>query len=65
MDQGLWAWMTVVAAEVVHDHRRHTAAPLLPRRPVTASCPIPVSEALLGAWTDLIVGTLTHTEVPR
>ena len=65
--QGLWAWMTVIAAAEGHDAGRRAAPAALPACTVPAppSCaPAAVSRALLGAWTDLIVGALTHTEAP-
>jgi hypothetical protein len=64
--QGVWAWITVVAAEGHAQGRRPApAAPPCGTVPTRPSCaPAAVTGALLGAWTDLIVGAMTHQEAP-
>ncbi len=63
--QGLWAWMTVVAAEEVHGigRRESPAANTLPTSPfIPSSLPASVSSELLTAWTDLLVGVIAQKE---
>ncbi len=64
--QGLWAWMTVIAAEEVHGiGRRESPAANTP--PPSPSMPMPSPPAsvcgeLLVAWTDLLVGVIAQKE---
>jgi len=63
--QGLWAWMTVVAAEEVHRiGRRESTATNTPRASPTipSSLPALVSSELLAAWTDLLVEVIAQKE---
>ena len=63
--QGLWAWMTVIAAEEVHDRSRRasSAANTPPASPSMPSLPpASVCSELLVAWTDLLVGVITQEE---
>lgn len=63
--QGLWAWMTVIAAEEVHGigRRESPAANTPPTPPSIPSCPpASVSSELLAAWTDLLVGVIAQKE---
>jgi hypothetical protein len=63
--QGLWAWMTVVAAEEVHciGRRESPAANTLPTSPfIPSSLPASVSSELLTAWTDLLVEVIAQKE---
>ena len=64
--QGLWAWMTVIAAEQVHGIgcRECPAAntpPTLPSMP-TSFPSASVRGELLVAWTDLLVGVIAQKE---
>lgn len=53
--QGLWAWMTLVAAQQPHGIDRREATPLTrtPSPPPTSA-----PRELLAAWTDLVVGVV-------
>ncbi len=56
--QGLWAWMTVIAAEQGDDRGRQefSAANTTPTSPPMPSLPpASVCGELLVAWTDLLV----------
>jgi hypothetical protein len=63
--QGLWAWMTVIAAEEAHGigRRESPAANTTPLSPSKPSLP-PASGCgeLLVAWTDLLVGVIARKE---
>jgi hypothetical protein len=63
--QGLWAWMTVIAAEEVHGigRRECPAANTTPTSPsMPSSLPALVCGELLVAWTDLLVGVIVQEE---
>ena len=61
--QGLWAWMTVIAAEEVHGIGRRES-PAANTTPTSLSMPsLPpatVCGELLVAWTDLLVGIIAR-----
>ena len=63
--QGLWAWMTIIAAKEVHGvSRRESPAantpPALP--PMPSFSPASVCAELLVVWTDLLVGVIAQKE---
>jgi len=63
--QGLWAWMTVVAAEEAHciGRRESPAANTPPASPSIPSLfPASVNSELLAAWTDLLVEVIAQKE---
>lgn len=67
LNQGLWAWMTLVAAEETHDiaHCESIASNRTATSRPTVSLPAtPVPRELLAAWTDLVVGVAARKEVP-
>ena len=66
LHQGLWAWMTLVAAEETHNISHCEPAPsnrtvTLPPTPSVWAAP--VRGELLAAWTDLVVGVAVRKEV--
>ena len=63
--QGLWAWMTVIAAEEVHGigGRESHAMYTPPTSFSTPSfAPAAVCGELLVAWTDLLAGVIAQEE---
>ncbi len=64
--QGLWAWMTLVAAEDMRNIGHCEPAPSrwTATLPPTPSLPTaPLRSELLAAWTDLVVGVAARKEV--
>jgi hypothetical protein len=62
--QGLWAWMTLVAAQQADDDPgaarvRDVASATTP----PSLLPTAVRDELLAVWTDLVVGVVTRQEV--
>jgi hypothetical protein len=66
LHQGLWAWMTLVAAEEMRDTGHCEPAPsnrTATLQPTAALPTAPVRSELLAAWTDLVVGVAVRKEV--
>lgn len=66
LHQGLWAWLTLVAAEETLKiaHREPVPSNRTATLPAHVSLPAaPVPSELLAAWTDLVVGVAVRKEV--
>lgn len=61
--QGLWAWMILVAAQPAEGvPAARASAPSL-ATPLPPCPPATVRRELVLAWTNLVVGAVTHQEV--
>jgi hypothetical protein len=61
LDQGMWAWIELVASETMRSKHDRRISPL--PSPMTAAQPSANRSELVSVWTDLLLGRLAGQEM--